>query len=1652
MSGMLKDGEYHTLRREWKERAESGNCPIIRFRKRQNRLLRRKIAADKRAKEAAEKQTESLTDADDTELNPLPTTKGKSRSTAAALATPEDESDSETDNNPEKADNGDDDDDEADSKGEPGPSADQVTSRCTASSQPTHAHHPHIGDEELGFDYRNKRLRLRSKGSNSVIEIPTEAYIPAVKHARTSLPVARTFSANSNANTNTIQSNEPLLSEQKGFKLLQAYMEYKDPQGRIKVGRVQLDTQSAVSYARPDCSIVRAWRPWESRIAMGIKREKIALGQPTSFKVMRRGKTVEIDTNDPHKSLGEGIVALLSLEAIQKLGIDLNYHAKFTTHKPIKYLDDLAEIHQRNDESLRELLEEYAQPLSAKDLCRISNLSEKVIQDYLNTHEDEYKKKPIPIESLDISPHMSEEDRAELMRIVLKYRSVFASHTNTLPPAMEKVKPHVFKLKPGAKPVQVPCPRFGAAKRKLIMQWVKWGLESGLLEPADGSEYASRLHLAAKFGPHTSKDKPPDGIRITWAGVEVNDTIEKSVPTYTNAWDQIYKVARYKYKFSADGLKQYWSVPLAEESRNITAFWTPIGLFRFTRLIMGTKNAATIAQNAYTWAMNNLLPAEAREQIAQYADDFMGGADSHASLIKLFEQFLKMASQARITINPKKVRIGYTDEQFYGYRIKDGRITPADRNIEPVRKMQDPKNRSELRSVMGVFDQFSCFIKDYGKEGTPSAIVRELSSVKVPYIWTERHSKALQALKDRVLVDGLWIYAPRDDLPLHLETDGSDAGWGAVLYQMVDGERHVIKMWSKKWPTEAWHKKPPYHREAKAWMEGMERAIPFAMSNPYPIECYTDHSPLTWVKHTSGKGPVSQFIIDKLSIIDYNMHYIKGRDNIVADALSRFPMLGPGSLIREGLSKALDYLLAALVDTDIDTTKLWFDARKDTQHLVSDLFHWREKTQEDRVHNKTICTDAVSETSIKKRPYTFGIWAPPADKATQQCAAAFRKDTAFAMLIPSDIVRFIPVDVEGKYDRLVAKRLQQAGKISFLDVGLVWIIHKAPKVRQVYDVERQRTTIQTEGPITLQDLGEDEAIKEPDLDKLTEHMNSNNATPAITECPDRATWIREQKACLFDRIYKGKASRAPDGLWFIAEPDKPNRTIVPRTLQAKLVHWKHYSMCHMGYKKVYHELAKRFWWRGMHKMCKEICQACELCALLKAKMNLAHKHFSAKLFCTPRTSYGSDYYGVKKNTLGYSCILGIIDLATGHLVLKAGKNADAAHVTHTLYHEVILRKGVPLLFHSDAAKAFIGTAMEALSSTLGIKQTNTLAHNPKSNAKMERVWEFVGRALKAMTAEQYEQFHLYLPFLAHVWNNTPDADTNATPFEAEHGMPMRSIEESLTQNPPAEGLPANAQDLNTIAQSCKAYAELLASIKAVEKAKAARALNARGHAKVTYRVGDRVTFYLPPTQRQAQTLGKNPKHILQYAGPGRIVRSLSERGTGWEISWNGRRYQRNVMHMHHYKPDQHVLYEQRAVHDNTVMVGSIVAVLDTEGDANYHIARVTKVNQTLTQLHYMGTRSTQLRSCVWRYMFHERPRGRQARRRGAEPDAAYRMHVQETGYPNPLSGEIDTMPIGQSLIVMPNLGLDDHMRLTKESILLLRELPYKHHVYLKTWT
>ena len=105
--------------------------------------------------------------------------------------------------------------------------------------------------------------------------------------------------------------------------------------------------------------------------------------------------------------------------------------------------------------------------------------------------------------------------------------------------------------------------------------------------------------------------------------------------------------------------------------------------------------------------------------------------------------------------------------------------------------------------------------------------------------------------------------------------------------------------------------------------------------------------------------------------------------------------------------------------------------------------------------------------------------------------------------------------------------------------------------------------------------------------------------------------------------------------YIMLQGGQPRRVIVLKQVQTQLVTWQHHQLMHPGYKKVYSFMKHKYFWKGMSKTCQDIVHKCAACQLLKAQRMLAHKHFRAKQFCTPRTSYAMDYYGVFKTKEGY---------------------------------------------------------------------------------------------------------------------------------------------------------------------------------------------------------------------------------------------------------------------------------------------------------------------------------------------------------------------------------------------------------------------------------
>jgi len=273
-------------------------------------------------------------------------------------------------------------------------------------------------------------------------------------------------------------------------------------------------------------------------------------------------------------------------------------------------------------------------------------------------------------------------------------------------------------------------------------------------------------------------------------------------------------------------------------------------------------------------------------------------------------------------------------------------------------------------------------------------------------------------------------------------------------------------------------------------------------------------------------------------------------------------------------------------------------------------------------------------------------------------------------------------------------------------------------------------------------------------------------------------------------------------------------------------------------------------------------------------------------------------------------------------------------------------------------------------------------------------------------------------------------------------MRCRSIAESLLQDPPAEGLPASADDLKTIAVAATAFNEVIANVKAIERSRTAKKLNNKGQPLKQYQVGDRVAFYMPPNDKEAARMGKKPKHMLQYKGPAEITEALSNNNTAFKLKCGNRTYRRNIMHISPYNSDKEVAPQLQLHIDTTVSVGTYVAVIDTTGDTRYHLAQVIDIGEDQTLVHYHATRGKKLRGATWRPIYKHPNTNRYVME---EPETINRADTRFTG-------TFPTRPTEDSLIILANVGMTGTMKIDARSRNILKKMnKYRHHIIQQTW-
>ena len=373
----------------------------------------------------------------------------------------------------------------------------------------------------------------------------------------------------------------------------------------------------------------------------------------------------------------------------------------------------------------------------------------------------------------------------------------------------------------------------------------------------------------------------------------------------------------------------FHSIRLNERSKEFCGILPYFGSthYRYEVLPIGLA----ISPTAWLMYVNMLLNTFGKKKKSFIAimDDLLIHS-TKAAHFDLIETLLKGLCAHGLKLSPKKSQLFRTELTYMGsvFTISKSRMTirPLHTRLEAIQQFPRPRNVRDYKSFCGVVNYLSLFCKDLQSLLQP---IYHLTRNQVPFHWTMAQEKNFNIIKRR-LCESPILALPSSDGRFILYSDTSRTHTGSALWQIQDCHPQLIGYASKTLPTatknysvtelemtgllinlHSWH----------GWTQGAE------------VDVAVDHKAVVQILK-SKEPPVSDRVslfIRKLSPIPFNLYYVKGKDLILTDFLSR---------IKSDASDPNEVLPISFVDMEMThnrTPPLLGSARAAPSHYSLDI-------------------------------------------------------------------------------------------------------------------------------------------------------------------------------------------------------------------------------------------------------------------------------------------------------------------------------------------------------------------------------------------------------------------------------------------------------------------------------------------------------------------------------------------------------------------------------------------------------------------------------------------------------------------------------------------------------------------------------------------
>ena len=625
------------------------------------------------------------------------------------------------------------------------------------------------------------------------------------------------------------------------------------------------------------------------------------------------------------------------------------------------------------------------------------------------------------------------EQARAVRRVLENNRAAFATGKF---PAVNKREPVRVELEEGGSPHYEPPPKAGPAKKEYLYKQMLFQERHGGLVDKPHSAWCYRLHTVFK-GPPGDDDLHHD-LRSTDDAKGLNrrsKVIKQQMPDGPAQLD----IAAQKSvcTFHTDAASAYTAFAVDQRDQEKFTCWWPSGprpedpwvKKARTRMPFGWSGAAQVCVEYYN-RMKASLPEWVRATLAAFFDDHAYvGTTTFGRFLEGLDIFLKACIEWGVWLAPWKTFIALRINKFWGFSIDgNGGAVLSDRNLRVIREMKPPSGAAEVQSLIGAWTQNRRWIPMFSDVVAP---LTDLTRKGVAWQWGQKEQGAFEEVK-RALLESTAVYKPNYEHQLICMTDASDYGAGSNLLQRIDGEVFNIGFYSRKFSSVE-RGMPTYFRELTALVEGVKNAEVYALSSSFPLRVETDHQALQFTRYVD-KGPLSAWAVATIGHINIEVVYVPAAENGVADFLSRYQLLGRNEFSVSGFSKALSHLLKCLAASCKSLRSIWFHAFPGSSDLAG-----HRQVQQWRTERNALMKGAPVD-HILARDFDLAILAPATLKGPLLAHQLLKRNKPFAMLLPTDLLEFVPQRADGVVDSEVRSRLQGVHVLTLGGSGLVWIV------------------------------------------------------------------------------------------------------------------------------------------------------------------------------------------------------------------------------------------------------------------------------------------------------------------------------------------------------------------------------------------------------------------------------------------------------------------------------------------------------------------------------------------------------------------------------------------------------------------------------------